>query len=467
MQPADQRPRGDRIQISRDEAMSAHVDDLIRRQKSLRGEAGVTRDRGRHWYFQNWFVFMITGWLAAVAAWGLLEPLFDDVPYVQGQIEQVNVLDTVPERFGTGEDAYAISVPGHGSITIRKQKIWLLDTTHAIKPDGTKEPLDLLTLQVGQTVGVYAQYTEVGGEGIALAIYIVTSPTEPPPAKALLSFRELEARTHAAGLLLFGLTGGLIGLAIGAVDGAVCRLPRRALIAGGVGLVVGFLGGFVSGILANIIYAPLTRLAFEQSAPGSGSLTTFGFMLQLLGRSLAWALAGITMGLGQGIALRSKRLLIYGLAGGLIGGLLGGLLFDPIDLLLLGSDRTSGHWSRFIGFSVVGAGVGAMIGLVELLARDAWLRMTQGPLAGKEFLVFKDTMKIGSSPKSDIYLFNDTEVAGHHATLRAVGDECEIDSAESFATTLLNGRPVRRSRLRHGDEITIGRTVFLFQKRQG
>jgi len=466
MEPSEQGPRGDRIRITRDEAMSAHVDDLIRRQRSLRGEGGVTRDRGRRWYYQNWFIFMIAGCLAAIAAWGVIEPLFDDLPYVQGQIEQINH-ERLPDEQGPGERTIAFRPVARASITIRGQKIWLLDVTRAIKPDGSKEPLDPASLRVGQSVGVYAEYTVVDGQEMALAFYVVTSPEEPPPAKALLTFRQLAARSRAAGLLLFGIVGGFIGLAIGATDGIVCRLPRRALIAGAVGLVVGFLGGFVSGIIANIVYAPLSKLAMQQTTGAMESLSTFGFLLQLFGRSLAWALAGITMGLGQGIALRSKRLLIYGLIGGVAGGLFGGLLFDPIDMLILGGDKPSAHWSRLIGLAVIGAAVGAMIGIVELLSRDAWLRMMQGPLAGKEFLIFKDLMKIGSSPKSDIYLFNDGEVAGHHATLRAVGDACEIECDDSVAMTLVNSRPIRRSRLRHGDEITIGRTVFLFQKRQG
>ena len=93
--------------------------------------------------------------------------------------------------------------------------------------------------------------------------------------------------------------------------------------------------------------------------------------------------------------------------------------------------------------------------------------MTAGPLAGKEFLIFKDVMNIGSSPRSDIYLFNDPEVAALHATLRSIGDDAEIESRDSLRQVLLNGRPLQRSRLRHGDQITIGRTVFVFQKRQG
>ena len=77
------------IQISKDEAMSAHVEDLLKRQMSLRGETGITREIGRRWYYQNWFVFMLVGTVAAIAAWGILEPYFSDIPYIQGNIEKI------------------------------------------------------------------------------------------------------------------------------------------------------------------------------------------------------------------------------------------------------------------------------------------------------------------------------------------------------------------------------------------
>jgi hypothetical protein len=257
------------------------------------------------------------------------------------------------------------------------------------------------------------------------------------------------------------MAAGLIGLMIGSIDGLVCRLPRRALLCGFVGLLVGFIGGFVSGILADFVYALTSKLVSAES-----TLSALGFMTQMVGRSLAWAMAGVAMGLGQGIALRSQRLLLYGLLGGVVGALLGGLLFDPIDLLLLGPDKPSAHWARLIGFAVIGAAVGGSIGVVELLARDAWLRMTQGPLSGKEFLLFKDVMNVGASPRSDIYLFNDVLVAPNHAVIRAVGDECEIESRQAEYPVFLNNRPVRNARLRHGDQVTIGRTIFVFQKRK-
>ena len=282
-----------------------------------------------------------------------------------------------------------------------------------------------------------------------------------------MTLSQLSAQHSAGFLLLFPVVAGLVGLAIGATDGIICRLPRRALLSGVVGLLVGFIGGFISHILAGLVYAPLSHLVSSQMKPGDTHLSAFAFFVQMTGRGLAWMLAGMAMGLGQGIALRSKRLFLYGFLGGIVGGLLGGLLFDPIDILILGMEKPSAHIARMIGITVIGLCVGAMIGVVELLARDAWLRMTEGPLAGKEFLLFKDTMRIGASSRSDIYLFNDPQVAPQHAIIRTIGDTSEIDSNSPESMVLVNQRPTRHARLRHGDNITIGRTSFLFQSRKG
>jgi hypothetical protein len=223
---------------------------------------------------------------------------------------------------------------------------------------------------------------------------------------------------------------------------------------------------FRSSVLANVIYAPISSMAMTQLASDSSAGRAVGFMLQMIGRMFAWTLAGSAMGLGQGIALRSKRILLHGILGGVIGGMLGGLLFDPLDFVILGSDKIGADSSRLIGIVVIGAAVGAMIGVVELLTRDAWLRMVEGPLAGKEFLIFRDTMNIGASPRSEIYLFNDDQVAPTHATLRVIGDETEITARDKVHPLLINGQNVRTARLRAGDRIQIGMTSFVFEQRQ-
>jgi hypothetical protein len=453
------------IKISYEEAADSHVDDLLKRQMSMRGEPGVTRGQNRRWYYQNWFVFMIVGTLAALAAWAMLEPFFADMLYVQGPIEQLSAEGSLTEEYNLKKSDLRFRADEVGWIQVKGEKIWLLDRTEVLRKGGHPLSLDPGDLKVGESIGVYVEYLPGQRKDLALAFYVTKELTHQSAARAALSLYQLHSRKHVASLLLFPLVAGMVGLAIGSVDGFICRLPKRALLSGLVGLLVGFIGGFISSILAGIIYEPLSTLASHQTA--GGSYTTLGFIIQMVGRSLAWGMAGMAMGLGQGIALRSKRLLIYGLLGGVVGGLLGGLLFDPIDMIFLGSHQPNAFLSRLIGFAVVGGAVGALIGIVELLARDAWLRMTQGPLAGKEFLIFKDVMNIGASPRSDIYLFNDPAVAQHHAVLRAVGDECEIESRQPDQRVLLNNRPVQQARLRHGDQVTIGRTIFAYQKRKG
>jgi hypothetical protein len=416
------------IRISKDEAMSIHVDDMLKRQMNMRGDPGVTRDRSRAWYYQNWFVFGLVGLLGALAAWAVLEPMFSDYLYIQGKVTAVkDFADLNHSHLKTEQDEAFLD--NAGAITINGENVLLLDNTRELTKDRGGRRIKPGSIEVGDDIGAYVEYFEGNGESLSAALYVVRSPEPQKPAIAAMTLHQLAARKSAAALLLFPLVAGFIGLFIGAVDGLVCRVMRRALLCGAVGLFVGFVGGFISSMLANLAYSPLHHLAMGQA--GANGLSSFGFVLQMIGRGLAWCLAGSTMGLAQGIALRSKRLLIYGLIGGVVGGLLGGLLFDPIDYFLLGTDKPSAALSRLIGFGVIGLTVGVTIGVVELLARDAWLRMTQGPLTGKEFLLFKDVMNIGSSPRSDIYLFNDSQVADNHAILRAVGDECEIEARQS------------------------------------
>ena len=464
------------IRITAREAGSAHVDDLLRRQADMRGETGMKRDRRTPWYLRSWLILLLAGGIGAFLAWAIIEPNFDDCAYDQAKIVSFTPSDFLSDasdpavaKLETDPDAV---MPAHGLLLLRDQKIVVTNRTHDIT---THQPVTVGDLAVGREIGVYADPLPQGEDGhptkrdhaggqLWFARFVDLHPAKAAPD--LPDLTHSATRSASTSLVIFALTAALIGLFIGAADGLVCRLWTRAAIAGLVGLGVGFLGGFLASILANLAYAPLTKLA-EAHMDQAGHFTGFGLLLQMISRTLAWGLAGVAMGLGQGIALRSRRLLLFGLLGGVVGGLLGGLVFDPLDLLLLGYDKPSAHLSRMVGFVVIGCSVGAMIGVVELLARDAWLRMDEGPLAGKEFLVFKDVMKVGASPRSDIYLFNDDKVQAHHATLRAVGEEIDLESQDKNHQALVNELPVQRVRLRHGDRIAIGRAVFTFRRRSG
>ncbi|MCK4789595.1 MAG: hypothetical protein KAV87_37995, partial [Desulfobacteraceae bacterium] len=124
----------DVIHISRKEANSEHVDDLLKRQMSLRGELGITRSHKRCWYYQNWFIFMVVGTIAAIAGWAILEPYFNDCQYFQGKIEQVNIDERMPTRFTFGNMYLDLKIPGRGFVVIRGEKIWLLEEVKELRP---------------------------------------------------------------------------------------------------------------------------------------------------------------------------------------------------------------------------------------------------------------------------------------------------------------------------------------------
>ena len=452
------------IRITHDEANSSHVDDLLKRQMSMRGDPGVSRAQGRKWWLQSWFILMIAGLLGAIGAWAIVEPRFDDMRYMQGPIGAIDISPTVEMQIAAARDSLAAGAVPVADMKFNGERVFLLAGTRELK-GGKSAPLDMSIIKDGEIIGLYVEKHHAANAGANIAHFIVRNPKPQPESKKMNA--EEYARDQAVwATLLFPLVAAGIGLFIGCIDGIVCRQLRRALLGGLIGVLVGFVGGFVCSTVANVVYSPMTEYARKQSAGQNGGLTSLGFGIQMLGRTLAWGLVGLSMGVGPGIAMRSQKLIAYGLIGGVVGGLVGGLLFDPIDQFLLGPDRTSAHMSRLIGIGAIGACVGMMIGVVELLARDAWLRMTQGPLKGKEFLLFKEVMNVGSSPRSDLYLFNDPLVAEHHAVIRAVGDEYEIESRQSSTPVLVNGRSVNRARLRHGDNVGVGRTEFIFQKKK-
>jgi hypothetical protein len=142
------------------------------------------------------------------------------------------------------------------------------------------------------------------------------------------------------------------------------------------------------------------------------------------------------------------------------------VLFDPIDRLFEHVLRTGGaELSRAVGLVLIGAVAGAMIGVVELIARESWIRILTGPIAGKEFILYRNPTWIGSSPKSEIFLFKDPQVAPRHAAIHRVADWYEIEDQGSPAGTLVGPVRIKRQRLRDRDRVQLGQTTVEFRVR--
>ncbi len=274
-----------------------------------------------------------------------------------------------------------------------------------------------------------------------------------------------------ANLLFFPAIGGLIGLFIGAAEGIVARNLVKGFLGGAIGLGVGFVGGFVSFFAASLVYGLLLGIGGAAGLIDPHEIQRVGFrgatlLLLVTARSLAWAIAGLTVALGQGIAMKSGKMVWTGLLGGTLGGAIGGLFFDPVNRVLAGPmlDKYA-EPSRAIGVMCVGLMAGVFVGLVEHFAKEAWLLMVAGPLAGKQFVLYKNPTTLGSSPKCDVYLFKDPEIEPRHAQIHKVGVSYEIEDCGSSAGVYVNNIPIKRQRLQDGDRIVLGQTAFQYSER--
>jgi hypothetical protein len=269
--------------------------------------------------------------------------------------------------------------------------------------------------------------------------------------------------------MFFGFTAILIGLAVAVSYGLSNRNLRQMLYCAAVSGGVSIVASAITTIGAGIVFY-FTQVAVFSAARGGGGdrpedkLHGLAFFLLMCGRGLAWAVVALAAGLGLGVAMKSKKLLLNGLAGGFIGGLLGGLLFDPIDRFIMGWSQDA--WvSRLVGLSAIGLLVGFFIGLFENISKDAWFLMLRGPLSGKQFIIFKSPLVIGSAPKSDIYLFKDPAIEPRHATVTKSGAKYILQDSGTPEGTFVNGKKIDRYILQPDDVVSIGETVLKYHEK--
>jgi hypothetical protein len=270
--------------------------------------------------------------------------------------------------------------------------------------------------------------------------------------------------SHVGFVMLFPVTAALIGIFVGSAEGIISRNFLRALLCGAVGLGIGFAGSLVLlFIVAGPVYLLMQSISFEimrSNPPADGMPHGMALFVQIVGRAIAWSIVAIPAGMGQGIALREKKVVWNGILGAVLGGLLGGMLFDPISIVM--KNHESAAPSRAVGLATIGLMVGVFVGLVEQWTKTAWLLMRQGPLAGKQFVLYRQQTTLGSSPKADIYLFKDDAIEPQHALLHNRGGRYELEDCGSRDGTYVNGLPIRKQLLKPGDQIVLGKTVLEF-----
>jgi hypothetical protein len=251
---------------------------------------------------------------------------------------------------------------------------------------------------------------------------------------------------------LIALVVTLQCVAYGVAESIVERSPQKALTRGGLSILLGAIFGAVISVIAGIVF--LICVSF---VAGMGAQTTRNPAFWVA-RGIAWMVLGVAPGAVYGIVGLSSKKAMYGILGGVIGAGLGGTLFDPIALLTKG-----GAASRGVGFALLGLATGIAMGLVESALKDRWLYVTAGPLAGKQFILYKPRTVIGSDQKCDIYLFKDPNVLGEHAIVEIAGTRVQL---RALGPAYVSGQPARVQVLQSGNSVQIGRYAFRYSERQ-
>ena len=253
--------------------------------------------------------------------------------------------------------------------------------------------------------------------------------------------------------VLFAFLVTFISIAYAITESLVERSATKAITKGLLALLIGLVLGFIFDFIANIIFAIGVNLIAESG----GKVLPENPALWIV-RAIAWMVFGVAGGVVYGIAGQSAKKCLYGVLGGLVGAGIGGLFFDPICLITNG-----GSASRCVGMMIIGASTGIAIGLVESALKNRWLYVSAGPLAGKQFILYKPITRLGGDQTNDIYLFKDLSIAPNHATIELRGLHSAL---VANGPTFVGGQPVTQIVLRSGDAIQIGRYTFQYQEKR-
>jgi hypothetical protein len=441
----------DDIRIGREELFTAAIDEALAREHA--GRERIVADPVpvsaiRRLMHNSLFYLPLAAMLGALASWIVLEPKITDFPIVSGEIILVNA-----EPLGVEQ--------GFISLTVGSNEVLVHITATELHPGAAGQPAfaSVDSLKIGDRIEASGL-----GEGRRLVAGAIRPTDDAEPRGEVVQSRWPLA-------LLFPLTAALIAFGLLFSEGLTTRnwirMIERSL-----------LGSFLAALFALLAFLPagiilrISQALFEAQDASNALIVTVKdlsvthFLIYAACRSAAWACIGAATGVGMNLVRSTRTQLRNSVIGGALGGALGGLFFDPIDRFVTASMFTGGATSRLVGLLAVGLSVGIFVALVERLARDAWLRVRTGPLAGKSFILYKTPTIIGSSPQSDVYLYKDAEIDPSHASVHRVGTVYEIEDMGTRMGTSVGGNPVRRRRLASGDQIMIGSTLLDFEERQ-
>jgi pSer/pThr/pTyr-binding forkhead associated (FHA) protein len=272
--------------------------------------------------------------------------------------------------------------------------------------------------------------------------------------------------SSSLGQLLLGgaFIGGFIGYFVVSVEAIRDRSVLRFCRLAAYGVVLGAVGGSLGMWLGEAVNYYLVRGLLGWQDGTAAALRVAG---EVLCRGLGWMFLGLAVGVSEGIASRSLGKLSYGTMGGIIGGFVGGALFGLIKILEKGSESTSHVWVGALGLIILGACIGALSALVQVVFQPASIKVVRGWQEGREYPLLKLDNLLGRDEGADIALFRDMRVEKRHAIIQREGNRFLLLNNEAPPEqTRVNDQPVPQlCNLEDGDRIQLGSIILRFQMR--
>jgi FHA domain len=312
---------------------------------------------------------------------------------------------------------------------------------------------------------LFIYYCAIGGAWAGFIGWVLGARLAPPPEAGYLSRVWL---TSLQGMLL----GLVVAFGLSFLDATfnvslrqIGKVIVRVLAAMLVGLFAGLFGSFIGEslfYLAQTIDMPPTIKSLLSGIAFIFGWTIVGF---LIGFSICFfeIINGLIARKDFGGAVKK---VIKCVIGGTIGGILGGIVAFVLNFLAQQITDKALWTPTALGFIAIGACIGLLVGLAQIILKEAWIKVEAGFRPGREMLLLKEKTSIGRAEGSDIALFGDSGVEKTHAAIILEGGRYYLEDLQTPGGTYVNDQKIDgRAPLKTGDLIRVGKSVLRFNER--
>src|SRR5262249_44806882 len=152
------------------------------------------------------------------------------------------------------------------------------------------------------------------------------------------------------------------------------------------------------------------------------------------------------------------------------GGVLGGILAMVLRIIWTKIKPEGEDWlwsPTAMGFVALGMCIGLLVGLAQVILKEAWIKVEAGFRAGREMILAKEKTSIGRAEGVDLALFGDAGVEKLHANIVVDHGRYFLVGCAAPGDTFVNDQKINgRVALSSGDLIRMGRSALRFYEKQ-